>query len=186
MSDAALADTRDPHAALRAHRKWFAALGVVLLVLGILAFFNLLLASVVTVYYVGFLMLLGGVAQVAHAFRVRSWGRFGLWAASGALYALAGALVIANPLLATALLTLAIAAALLVAGVLRLVVAIREGPRHRWGRVLAGGLLSIVAGLVILSGWPVSSLWILGMFLAVDLIVQGWAWLSVGRALGEG
>lgn len=185
MSDAASTGLRDGPAALQAHRGWLVALGTGLLVLGVLAFLNLLIASVVTVYYVGFLMLLGGVAQLAHAFRVRSWGRFALWAAAGALYTLAGILVIANPLLAITVLTLAIAAALVVAGILRLVVAIGEGPRHRWGRMLASGALSVVAGLVIMTGWPVSSLWILGMFLAVDLIVQGWAWLSVGRALGQ-
>ncbi|RUV11409.1 HdeD family acid-resistance protein, partial [Mesorhizobium sp. M5C.F.Ca.IN.020.32.2.1] len=39
------------------------------------------------------------------------------------------------------------------------------------------------AGLVIAMGWPVNSVWVLGLFLAVDLIFQGWAFIAVGLAL---
>jgi uncharacterized membrane protein HdeD (DUF308 family) len=33
-------------------------------------------------------------------------------------------------------------------------------------------------------GWPVNSLWVLGLILAVDLILQGWAWIAFGLGLG--
>ncbi len=60
---------------LRAGWGWFIALGVVLLVLGGIAFANILLATVVSVYYVGILMLLGGIAQIVQAFRAEGWAR---------------------------------------------------------------------------------------------------------------
>ncbi len=169
---------------LRAHRGWFVALGVLLLVLGAVASLDLILATVASIYVLGVLMILGGVAQLAHAARVRTWGQAALGFASGVLYAVAGALAFLNPLLASGVLTLMIAAALLVSGVLRIVVAIRERPRRGWAWVLAAGVLSVLAGLVLVLGWPVNSLWVLGLILAVDLIVQGWAWIAFGLGLG--
>jgi uncharacterized membrane protein HdeD (DUF308 family) len=169
---------------LQAHRGWFVALGALLLVLGVVASLNLVLATVATIYYVGVLMIVGGIAQLAHAARVRTWGQAALGFASGVLYAVAGALAFLNPLLASSVFTLMIAAALLVSGVLRIVVAIRERPRRGWAWVLAAGILSTLAGLVLVLGWPVNSLWVLGLILAVDLIFQGWAWLAFGLGLG--
>jgi uncharacterized membrane protein HdeD (DUF308 family) len=37
-------------------------------------------------------------------------------------------------------------------------------------------------GLVIALGCPVNSLWILGLFLAIDLTMQGWALIAVALA----
>jgi uncharacterized membrane protein HdeD (DUF308 family) len=187
MSDAAHSQGHslaDPAEALRAHRGWFIALGVLLLVLGIIASLNLILATVASIYVLGVLMIMGGVAQLAHAARVRSWGQAALGFASGVLYAVAGLLAFLNPILASSVLTLMIAAALLVSGVLRIIVAIRERPRRGWGWVLAAGILSALAGLVLVLGWPINSLWVLGLILAVDLIFQGWAWLAFGLGLG--
>ncbi|EYD74196.1 HDED protein [Rubellimicrobium mesophilum DSM 19309] len=64
---------------------------------------------------------------------MRTWGGFALWIGSRVIYALAGILAFANPLLASSALTLMIAVSLLVAGVLRLIVGLRERPRRGWG-----------------------------------------------------
>jgi len=37
--------------------------------------------------------------------------------------------------------------------------------------------------VVIALGWPVNSLWILGLFLACDLLLQGWSMLAFGLAV---
>ena len=49
--------------------------------------------------------------------------------------------------------------------------------------MVAGGVITLLAGIVIAIGWPVNSLWILGMFLAIDLIFQGWSFVAFGLAL---
>jgi uncharacterized membrane protein HdeD (DUF308 family) len=121
-----------PAEGLLAHRGWFVALGVLLLVLGVVASLNLILATVASIYVLGVLMILGGVAQLAHAARVRTWGQAALGFASGVLYAVAGALAFLNPLLASGVLTLMIAAALLVSG--------RPADRRRNPRAAAPGL----------------------------------------------
>ncbi len=65
------------------------SLGVLLLVCGLIALGNLMLATVVSVYYVGMLMLFGGVIYLVHAFQVRGWDHVLFWILSGLLYVLA-------------------------------------------------------------------------------------------------
>ena len=93
----------------RAKWGWFVALGVLLLIFGGIAFGNLFLATVASVYLVGWLMLLGGIVEIIHAFGVKSWGRFFYWLLSGLLYAFAGFFAFYNPLLASAVLTFLLA-----------------------------------------------------------------------------
>lgn len=165
---------------------WFVALGIAFLVLGVIALMNEVMATVATVYFIGLLMLAGGVVQIVHAFGVKGWGQFAWWVISGVVYAVAGLIAFINPLLASLVLTLLLAAALIAGGATRIWIAFKERPAQGWGWMLAGGIVTLLAGLVIALKWPVSSLFILGIFLAIDLIFQGWALIAMGLALKRG
>lgn len=170
-------------AELRDKWGWFVALGIVMLIAGVLAMLNLFLATVVSVFYVGALMLVGGIFQIVHAFSVKGWGRLAWWLISGLVYAAAGIIAFANPLLASTVLTLLLAAALLAAGIMRIWVGFENRERANWGWIVAAGVVTALAGIVIAIGWPVNSLFILGMFLAIDLIFQGATITAFGLAL---
>jgi uncharacterized membrane protein HdeD (DUF308 family) len=43
--------------------------------------------------------------------------------------------------------------------------------------MLLSGSFGVLAGLVILTGFPMTGLWVLGFLLGVDLISHGIAWL---------
>ncbi|TIO85277.1 MAG: HdeD family acid-resistance protein, partial [Mesorhizobium sp.] len=88
-----------------------------------------------------------------------------------------------NPLLASAVLTFLLAVALIASGLLRAWVAWNHRPQQGWGWLLAAAIITILLGLIIAMGWPVNSLWVLGMFLAVDLVFQGWSFIATGLAL---
>lgn len=165
---------------------WFVALGVVLLVLGLIALGNLFAATIVSIYYLGALMLLGGIAEVVHAFGVKTWGRFAFWLLSGLIYCLAGIVAFVNPLLASAVLTIVLAVSLIVAGILRLVAGFSAPAGGVSGWVVLSGIVTLVAGLIVALGWPVNSLFILGLLLAIDLLFQGWAAMALGFALRAG
>lgn len=162
---------------------WFVALGIAFLVLGVIAFYNVVIATVASVFFVGWLMLIGAVAEIIHAFGVKTWGSFFWWLLSGIVYAIAGIVTLMNPLLASAVLTFVLAISLIAAGVLRIWVGIKARPDANWGWVVAGGVITLLLGAIIAIGWPVNSLWILGMFLAIDLIFQGWSFIAFGLAL---
>ncbi|WP_331373662.1 HdeD family acid-resistance protein [Sinorhizobium chiapasense] len=159
---------------------WFVALGVILIMCGGIAFGNLFAATVASVYYVGLIMLIGGLLNLAHAFQVKTWGSVVYWALSGACYAAAGLFAFINPVLASSVLTFLMAVALIVAGCFRIWVGFKLRPLAGWGWIVIGGLVTLAAGLIIAVGWPVNSLWILGLFLAVDLVIQGLALIAFG------
>lgn len=169
--------------AVHAKWGWFVALGLLLLICSLIAFANLFVATVVSVYYVGMLMLAGGIVYLVHAFQVRGWDQILSWALSGVLYTVAGICAFINPVLASAALTLMLAIALVVAGVFRIWVGRRLKPVKGWGWVLVSGIVTMLAGFVVALGWPVNSLWILGLFLAIDLFFQGWTLLAFGLGL---
>lgn len=174
---------RDAIGETRAKWGWFVALGVLLLIFGVIAFGNLFIATVASVYVVGAMMLVSGIIEIAHAFGVKSWGNFFWWLLSGLLYAVAGFLAFYNPLLASAVLTFLLAVSLVASGILRLWVGFKNRQASGWGWIVAAGVVTTLAGLVIALGWPVNSLWVLGLFLAIDLIFQGWTFIAFGLAL---
>ncbi|MBC9176811.1 HdeD family acid-resistance protein [Roseomonas ludipueritiae] len=162
---------------------WFLAFGLGLVLLGLVAFANLFVTTLATIFMLGILMLAAGIAHIVLAIRGRNSSRFWVWLVSGLLYAAAGLLVIVNPLLASAVMTLFIALALLVAGVARLCVGLGSSAGREKIWFIASGVLTMLTGLLIATGWPVNSLWVVGLFLAVDLLIQGFAYASFGLAL---
>jgi uncharacterized membrane protein HdeD (DUF308 family) len=168
---------------LRAKRGWIIALGVIYVIAGLIALGSIVMATIVSVFVVGIMMLIAGVAEVFHAFQIKTWGRFLVWLLLGALYIVAGFLTFENPLLAAALLTLLLAVSLIASGIMRIVLAfsLKEGMPWIW--VVVSGVITVLLGLVILAHWPVASLYILGLFLGIDLIFAGAGWLAVGFGL---
>jgi uncharacterized membrane protein HdeD (DUF308 family) len=67
--------------------------------------------------------------------------------------------------------------------VLRIWVGFQQKGSSGWGWVVAAGVITLLAGVLIALRWPVNSLWVLGLFLAIDLIFQGWAFIALGMAL---
>jgi len=177
------ADTGTGLAPLRAKSGWIVALGVIYLIAGFIALGSVVFATVATVLVVGIMMIISGVAEVINAFQLKSWGKFLLWVLLGLLYIFAGFVTFENPLLAAALLTLMLGFALVASGIMRVVLAfsMKEGTPWLW--VVLSGLITLALGVIILLHWPVSGLYILGIFLGIDLVFAGVSWICVGLGL---
>jgi len=170
---------------LRAKWGWIVALGVVYTVAGFIALGSVMMATVASVFLVGVMMLIAGVGEVVGAFQMKSWGKFILWMLLGALYIVAGFSAFENPLLAAAFLTLLLGAALVASGIMRVFLAFSMKAQTMWVWVLISGLITLLLGVVILAHWPISSLYILGLFLGIDLIFAGTSWISIGLGLRQ-
>jgi uncharacterized membrane protein HdeD (DUF308 family) len=173
-------------APLRAKWGWIVALGVVYLLAGFIALGSVVMATVASVLVVGVMMIIAGVAEVFSAFQVKSWGKFLLWVLLGALYIIAGFVTFENPLLAAALLTLILGASLVASGIMRIILAFSMKQETPWIWILLSGVITLLLGLLILAHWPVSSLYILGLFLGIDLIMAGAGWIGLGFGLHRG
>src|SRR6202790_1276024 len=160
-------------APLRAKWGWIVALGVVYLLAGFIALGSVVMATVASVLVVGVMMIVAGVAEVFSAFQIKSWGKFLLWLLLGVLYIVAGFVTFENPLLAAALLTLLLGFSLIASGIMRIALAFRMKEGTPWLWVAFSGVITLLLGLVILAHWPVSGLYILGIFLGIDLIFAG-------------
>lgn len=169
-------------ATLRANWGWFVALGLAFIVLGFIALAHVLTASVVTALYVGILIIIGGIVQIFHAFKVKGWGRFLFWLLAGVLYLVTGALMLSQPLLTLAVLTLFIGVALAVDGVFKIIAGLGAKGTAGWFFIVLSGVISLVLGFIIIGRWPENSLYILGLFLGIDLIMNGVATLAFGLA----
>jgi uncharacterized membrane protein HdeD (DUF308 family) len=185
MSSVTQATAGAPLAPLQAKWGWIVALGVVYVIAGLIALGSIVTATAASVFIVGIMMLIAGVAEVISAFQVKTWGKFVLWLVLGALYILAGFATFENPLLAAALLTLLLGAALLASGIMRIVLAFSMKHGMPWIWVLVSGAVTLLLGAVILAHWPVSSLYVLGLFLGIDLVFAGTGWISIGLGLRQ-
>lgn len=168
---------------LHAKWGWIVALGVIYLIAGVLAFGSVFFATVVSVLFVGAMMIVAGAAEIVNAFQFKSWGKFLFWLLLGALYVIAGFITFENPLLAAATLTLLLGIALVVSGIVRIFLAFGMNAASPWGFVAISGVITLLLGVMILARWPVSSLYVLGIFLSIDLICAGIGWISMGMAL---
>ena len=92
---------------------------------------------------------------------------------SGVLYAIGGILVVVYPLGGALTLAVLIAIVLIAEGALRVVFGMVVRPLDGWGWLIFGGFGSIVVGVILLIGWPVTALWVTGLLLGINLIITG-------------
>ena len=170
-------------APLRAGSGWIVALGVVYVIAGLIALGSMMMATVASVFIVGVMMVIAGVAEVFNAFQIKSWGKFLVWALLGMLYIVAGFITFENPIFAAVILTLLLGASLVASGLVRLFLAFNMKRETPWMLVALSGLITLLLGVLILARWPINSVYILGLFLGIDLIVAGAGWIGLGFGL---
>ncbi|MGA8570004.1 MAG: HdeD family acid-resistance protein [Candidatus Binataceae bacterium] len=158
---------------VRKHSTWFLAIGIALVILGMVAIGYAVEMTIVSVMFLGWLLIIGGLFEVIHGFSRRLWSGCFINLLGGVLYTVAGVVMVANPALAAVTLTLVIAIILIVAGLFRLFIAFTT-PLHHRGWLILNGAISILLGVMIWKSWPVSGLWVIGLFIGIDMVFDGW------------
>ena len=79
--------------------------------------------------------------------------------------------------------TLFLGFSLIASGIMRVVLALSMQQAMPWVWVLLSGVVTFLLGLIIVAHWPVSSLYILGLFLGIDLVIAGAGWVGIGLGL---
>jgi len=157
---------------LRSRWPWFAAFGVISLLLGLASLVLVSAATLASVYLIAIFVIIVGGLDISLALHAHRWTSVLLVGAVGLLYIVAGSFALANPEASAVGLTLLLGLALVATGALRLLLASRlpEGPRWQVG---AAGAMTIVLGILIVVGWPQNSPYVLGIFLGVDMMMYG-------------
>ncbi|MGB3271588.1 MAG: DUF308 domain-containing protein [Xanthobacteraceae bacterium] len=176
---------------------WLLALGILMAVLGVVGLGMTYWLTIVAMFWFGALAIVGGIAQLFDAFHHKGWKGITWHVVIGLIYIVAGVVLIAMPVSSALWLTLFLAASLVVIGVFRIVLAFQmRGPRGFWFWVLLSGLISIVLGVMIYGtvvppdaqalataegqlAWVKSWGWVIGLFVALELIMEGAALIAI-------
>jgi uncharacterized membrane protein HdeD (DUF308 family) len=155
--------------------------GLLLVILGIIAIYIAELTTLISVIFLGVVILVGGIVIIfdSFAFWWGTWSGFFLHLIMGILYLAVGASLIANPILAAVSLTLLLGIFYIVIGVFRVSYSLSLRVA-RWGWNFLSGFISILLGVLILAGWPALSLWLIGVFVGIDLVFGGLAYIMSG------
>ncbi len=93
-----------------------------------------------------------------------------------------GFVITEKPFKTTAVLTLFIAVLFIVGGTFRTVSALSI--RYpQWGWALLNGIVTLIMGIYILRHYPISSLWVPGLLVGIELLLAGWTWIMLAMAI---
>lgn len=147
-------------------------LGVLLIALGVGTLWAQVFTTLASVYFLGWVLMIGGVAQMIYGISSGSWQKTFLFFVTGILSIGIGLAAVINPALSAVTFTLFIATLLLVSGTYRIIstLVIRNA---NWGWNLTGGILSLILGVSVILSWPVSGLFVIGLFVGAELIING-------------
>ncbi len=162
---------------------WFVALGIAQLVLGIIAWFDVIAFTIAGVIFIGALLVVAGVFQIVHSFMDREWGGFALHLLVGVLYVVGGFLLMDEPLQGSVVITILVAVALIIGGILRIAIGVQHRHMPGWGLLIAGGVISLLVGVMLYVMLPWSGLWVVGTLIAIELIFHGVSWIQFGLTL---
>ncbi len=161
---------------------WLLALGVILIILGLLALSSLVTTALITLSVLGWILFVAGLAQIIQIFWSKNGGNPSPHLVSGILGIVVGLLIVFNPEATFLVLSFILAIFFIVSGLYRLFSAvISRFPNWGWGFVY--GFLAFLLGILILSLGPIFGSVVIGLFIGLDLIFNGISWIAVALAV---
>jgi uncharacterized membrane protein HdeD (DUF308 family) len=152
-------------------------LGFCLILAGLFVLGDVAAATRISAMLIGTVAVVAGALEIINAFWIRKWGPF-LWQLLlGILYVAFGAGLFSQPVAGALMLTYFLGLLLLMSGIVRVLLSFSHWREAGWLMLLSGAF-GVVAGLVVLTGFPRTGLWVLGLVLGIDLISHGAAWLA--------
>jgi uncharacterized membrane protein HdeD (DUF308 family) len=158
------------------------ALSVIMMIVGGVALYMNLAATVASVVFLGVLFVVGGITQVVLAFSARGFSGVAIHLVIGVLSVISGVVLWRAPLVGAAVVTLVVATWLLVSGLGQALHAAVERYPH-WGMSLFSGVIGALLGALLLATFPVSSLWYIGLSVGIMFVIQGATYLALSIAV---
>ncbi|MHC4954665.1 MAG: HdeD family acid-resistance protein [Planctomycetota bacterium] len=150
-------------------------IGIGTIVLGVLSILLPQVTGVAVGMLVGALVIVAGAAQATIAFRSIRFGDGLLRFLAGGLAVVGGLIMLVQPGTALAMITIIVVFYLAADGIVRIFAALQLKPETGWGWLLLDGILAIVLGAIVLSKWPESAWWVVGVMVGIHLIARGCA-----------
>jgi uncharacterized membrane protein HdeD (DUF308 family) len=162
-------------------------LSILLIVGGLVAILLAAETTIAIVIILAWMLMIGGIVQTVHAFKSKGVGMT-IWKIVVAIaYILTGLFLRMNLGVGLAALTFALIFFFIIEGLMSLVAFARE--RKKGGSVwlLFDGMITLLLGVLIWSHWPSRAMWIIGVFVGFNMLMNGTTrlmlTLAVRRAL---
>ncbi len=168
---------------LVAHWGWIVALGLCLAIVGALAIYRSRTATVAYVSFLGILLLITAALLLIFAVAFTgNWSGFFIHTLWAVLFGVIGFMMVSRPVLSAEAITLVMAFNFIVTGLIGIFVPLFSNMQG-WGYYLLEGLVTTVLGVLLFSGWPITGLWAIGLFIGIDLLFRGLGLIALGMSL---
>ncbi len=162
-------------------RKHSLIVGVLLLLIGIISIFLPELTSLTISFMIGWLLVISGIISAYHVMKSYNT-KWITWLKPFLLFSI-GALILFNPLTGISAISLLLMIYFLFDGFAGMMLAMEFKPMKGWIWMLMNGLFSFFVALIFLIGWPISSIWIIGLLVGISLVVDGVAMIIIGSSI---
>lgn len=160
---------------IRLRSLWYLIQGLLLVVLGVAALMSPFLAASVTMFFLGWLLVIAGFAQAIGLISASEVHYFWFQLISAVLAVLVGWIFLTRPeagLLAASLLMVVY---FMVDGIQRVIFSLMVRPLRNWGWMLASGVMGIALSLILAMNLPGAAGWLIGVLLGIEMIGIGGA-----------
>lgn len=167
---------------IRAKWGWILAIGILSIIMGTLMIGAPIATNLGTMMFLSIMLIVSGVGTIVGAFFVRCWSGFTLQLLAGVLNLVLGVLTLQQPIRFSEVLTLLIAAVLFVGGLSRVVGSLITR-FDGWWWICLNGLISLAMAVMIWRQWPLSGIYVIGLFIGIDVLMLGWTWVMLALAI---
>lgn len=128
----------------------------------------------------GWLLIFNGGIRLFKSFPSKPIRGFWLGLVVGVLYVISGLYVVFNPVEAVLTLTWLFGFMLICEGVVTIIAAFvnKVGRNLSW-MVVLDGVITLVLGILVLSQWPVSAIWLIGLYIGISMLMSGLSLLVI-------
>jgi uncharacterized membrane protein HdeD (DUF308 family) len=153
-------------------------IGILLIITGIIGILLPVLMSLNVAIFVAAYSLIGAVVWLVHTFKYARKSVLD-WIKPIILF-VTGAYMLINPAIGVAAIGLVLTFYLMIDAFGSFLFAQLRYPESGWGWMVVNGLFSLVLGAMILAGWPSTSFWFVGFYIAISLFFDGVALAMIG------
>ena len=173
MAQASAAMREAMRETVKRYSTWYLLEGVFLVIAGVLALVYPYVASVALVFLIGWILIISGVLQGIGLIGAKEVPHFWLQLISSVLAIVIGLLLLRNPNAGLLIMTVLLIVFFIVEGFSKIIFALNIRPVTGWVFVLLSGVIGVLLGAYLWSSMPLSSEWVLGILLGIQLICEG-------------
>ncbi|CDZ81695.1 acid-resistance membrane protein [Candidatus Rubidus massiliensis] len=164
---------------LQRHKSFYIFESILFIILGMLAIGLPMLFTFATTIFIGWILIAAGIWQIVSVLKTKHSWEFFWFLINSIVTIIAGGLLIFYPVLGAVTLTALLIAYFLISGIAKIIIGFRSKNLQGWGWLIASGVISILLSFLIWQGWPDSALWVIGLFVGIDLLIFGVSLLTL-------